>query len=274
MDHKRPVFFISDRTGITAETLGHTLLTQFDDSDFKQMTLPFINSADKARTTVEYVNHAAKASGLRPIIFSTTVSDEIRALLRAADALFLDLFDTFIGPIEQELHVKSSHTVGRAHGVSNEDSYKTRMDAMNYALHHDDGQTVKDYDRAEVIIIAPSRCGKTPTCIYLAMQHGVFAANYPLTEEDLERARLPPSLQRYQSKLYGLTSEAGRLHQVRNERRPGSKYASPHQVSFELRQAEQLYVRNNVPFVNSANMSIEEIATLIMLEKKIERRHF
>jgi [pyruvate, water dikinase]-phosphate phosphotransferase / [pyruvate, water dikinase] kinase len=274
MDHKRPVFFISDRTGITAETLGHTLLTQFDDADFKQMTLPFINSADKARTTVEYINHAAKISGLRPIIFSTTVSDEIRILLREADALFLDLFDTFIGPIEQELHVKSSHTVGRAHGVSNEDSYKIRMDAMNYALHHDDGQTVKDYDRAEVIIIAPSRCGKTPTCIYLAMQHGVFAANYPLTEEDLEKGRLPASLQRHQAKLFGLSSEAERLHQVRNERRPGSKYASPQQVGFELRQAEQLYTRNNVPFVNSANMSIEEIATLIMLEKKIERRHF
>ncbi len=274
MDHKRPVFFISDRTGITAETLGHTLLTQFDDANFKQMTLPFINSADKARTTVEYINHAAKTSGLRPIIFSTTVSDEIRGLLRDADGLFLDLFDTFIGPIEQELHVKSSHTVGRAHGVSNEDSYKIRMEAMNYALHHDDGQTVKDYDRAEVIIIAPSRCGKTPTCIYLAMQHGVFAANYPLTEDDLEKARLPATLQKFQAKLFGLTSEAGRLHQVRNERRPGSKYASMQQVGFELRQTEQLFVRCNVPFVNSANMSIEEISTLIMLEKKIERRHF
>jgi regulator of PEP synthase PpsR (kinase-PPPase family) len=274
MDHKRPVYFISDRTGITAETLGHTLLTQFDDSNFKQMTLPFINSTDKARTTVEYVNHAGQTSGLRPIIFSTTVSDEIRAVLRTADALFLDLFDTFIGPIEQELHVKSSHTVGRAHGVSNETSYKTRMEAMNYALHHDDGQTVKDYDRAEVIIVAPSRCGKTPTCIYMAMQHGVFAANYPLTEDDLEKSRLPAALLRYQAKLFGLTSEADRLNQVRNERRPGSRYASLQQVGFELRQAEQLYARNNIPFVNSANMSIEEIATLIMLEKKIERRHF
>jgi regulator of PEP synthase PpsR (kinase-PPPase family) len=274
LDQKRPVFFISDRTGITAETLGHTLLTQFDEAEFKQMTLPFINSADKARTTVEYVNHAAKTSGLRPIIFSTTVSDEIRAILRTADGLFLDLFDTFIGPIEQELHVKSSHAVGRAHGVADEGSYKARMEAMNYALHHDDGQTVKDYDRAEVIIIAPSRCGKTPTCIYMAMQHGVFAANYPLTDDDLERARLPAALLKYQAKLYGLTSEPERLHQVRSERRPGSKYASLHQVGFELRQAEQLYVRNNIPFVNTANMSIEEIATLIMLEKKIERRHF
>lgn len=274
MDNKRPVFFISDRTGITAETLGHTLLTQFDEGEFKQMTLPFINSIDKARTTVDYVNHAAKTSKLRPIIFSTTVGDEIRAVLRTADALFLDLFDTFIGPIEQELHLKSSHAIGRAHGMSDASSYKTRMDAMNYALHHDDGQTVKDYDRAEVIIIAPSRCGKTPTCIYMAMQHGVFAANYPLTEDDLEKKQLPPALVGRQAKLYGLTSDAERLHQVRNERRPGSKYASLAQVGFELRQAEQLYARNNIPHVNTASMSIEEIATLIMLEKKIERRHF
>lgn len=274
MDSKRPVFFISDRTGITAETLGHTLLTQFEDAEFKQMTLPFINSADKARTTVEYVNHAAETSRLRPIIFSTTVSDEIRGILRTADALFLDLFDTFIAPIEQELRVKSSHTVGRAHGVADEGSYKARMEAMNFALHHDDGQTIKDYDRAEVIIIAPSRCGKTPTCIYLAMQHGVIAANYPLTDDDLEKTRLPVALQRHQAKLYGLTSDAARLHQVRNERRPGSKYASLHQVGFELRQAEQLYARHDIPYVNTANMSIEEIATLIMLEKKIERRHF
>lgn len=274
MDNKRPVFFISDRTGITAETLGHTLLTQFDENEFRQMTLPFINSIDKARTTVEYVNHAAKTSNLRPIIFSTTVGDEIRAVLRTADALFLDLFDTFIGPIEQELQIKSSHAIGRAHGMSNESSYKERMDAMNFALHHDDGQTMKDYDRADVIIIAPSRCGKTPTCIYMAMQHGVFAANYPLTEDDLEKTRLPAILVKQQSKLFGLTNDAERLHQVRNERRPGSQYAALSQVSFELRQAEQLYARNNIPSVNTASMSIEEIATLIMLEKKIERRHF
>jgi regulator of PEP synthase PpsR (kinase-PPPase family) len=271
---KRPVFFISDRTGITAETLGHTLLTQFDDSEFKQMTLPFINSVDKARTTVEYVNHAAKTSGTRPIIFSTTVSDEIREILRQGNALFLDLFDTFIGPIEGELNVKSSHTVGRAHGLPDEGAYRTRIDAMNFALHHDDGATVKEYDRAEIIIIAPSRCGKTPTCIYVAMQHGVFAANYPLTEEDLEKSRLPEFLMPYQSKLYGLTSDAERLHQVRNERRPGSRYASLQQCSYELRQAEQLYARCNIPFVNTSNMSIEEIATLIMMEKKIERRHY
>lgn len=273
-DGKRSVFFLSDRTGITAETLGATLLTQFDEAEFKQSTLPFVNSVEKARSAVEYIDHTAAASGYKPIVFSTTISDEVRHILRGANALFLDLFDMFVPALEGELKVKSAHLEGRAHGIADRDTYQVRIDAMNYALNHDDGVAPGGYDDAQVVLIAPSRCGKTPTCIYLAMQHGVVAANFPLTEDDLENQRLPKALQPYHKKLYGLSIEPERLHHIRSERRRGSQYASVPQVSYELRQAEALYKRHGIPCCNTTNMSIEEIATLIMQEKGIRRRSF
>ena len=274
MQHKRTVFFLSDRTGITAENLGHTLLTQFDTTEFKQMTLPFINTPDKARAAVDYVNQVAQESGKRPIIFSTTVNDEIRGIVRGANALFLDLFDTYLGSIEQELHLHATHVEGRAHGLADREAYRTRMDAMNYALHHDDGATTRDFAKADVILIAPSRCGKTPTCIYLAMQYGVYAANYPLTEEDLEKTRLPATLTAHKGKLYGLIINPERLSQVRGERRPGSRYASLQQASYELRQAELLYKQHALPYLDSTSMSIEEMAVTIMQEKKLKRHSY
>ena len=271
MSVERTVFFVSDGTGITAETLGTTLLTQFEGAQFHKTTLPFINTQEKARTTVDYINHVADTAGARPIIFSTTVSDEIRATLRGARAMFLDLFDSYIAPIEAELGLTSTHAQGRAHGMADSGRYHARIDAMNYAMEHDDGQSSRDLGRAEVILVAPSRCGKTPTTLYLALQHAVFATNFPITEDDLESLRLPKALQGFESRLFGLTSDPERLSQVRSERRPGSKYASLAQCGYELRQAEQLYRRHNVPFLNSANMSIEEIAATVMQEKQLRR---
>jgi [pyruvate, water dikinase]-phosphate phosphotransferase / [pyruvate, water dikinase] kinase len=271
MTDQRYVFFLSDGTGITAETLGGTLLTQFDDIDFKKTTLPFINSADKARNTVDYINHLAD-QGKRPIVFSTTINDDIRGILRQSRGLFLDLFDTYLPAIESELGIKSLHSAGRAHGLADRRRYNARIEAMNYAMEHDDGQSTRDLIKAELILIAPSRCGKTPTTLYMALQHGIFATNFPLTEEDLETQKLPGSLAGLAGKCFGLTSEPERLHQVRTERRPGSKYASLPQCGYELRQAESLYRKQNIPFINSANMSIEEIAAVIIQEKGLRRQ--
>ncbi len=268
---QRIVFFVSDGTGITAETLGGTLLTQFEGVEFKKITLPFINSTDKARVTVDYINHVSATEIRRPIVFSTTVNDEVRAIIRTASALFLDLFDTYIAPVEAELGIKSSHAQGRAHGMSDHGRYNARIEAMNFSMEHDDGQSIRDLSRADVILIAPSRCGKTPTTLYLALQHAVFATNFPLTEDDLESQKLPKALRGFQVKLFGLSSDPERLQQVRSERRPGSKYASLAQCAYELRQAEQLYRRNNIPYLNSANMSIEEIAAMVMQEKGLRR---
>jgi hypothetical protein len=268
------VYFVSDRTGITAEALGNTLLTQFDDIEFRKTTLPFVNSREKAEQAVTFINEGARLALERPVIFSTTVSDEVRAILRTANGFFLDLFDSYIPGLEGELATTSTHTVGRVHGMADAERYHARIDAINFAMAHDDGLTQKDYERADVVLLAPSRCGKTPTCLYMAMQHGLFAANYPLTDEDLERARLPELLSKFQAKLYGLTSLPERLHRVRSERRPGSRYASIEQCTYELRQAEALYQRHNVPMVNSADKSVEEIAVTVMQDKNLRRHAF
>jgi len=270
-DIQRVVFIVSDGTGITAETLGSSLLTQFDGISFKKITLPFINSVEKARVSADYINHIAETASQRPLVFSTTASDEVRRILRGTQTLFMDLFDAFIAPIEAELGCKSAHTSGRAHGVADFNRYHMRIDAMNFAMEHDDGQSMRDLSKAEVILIAPSRCGKTPTTLYLALQHAVFATNFPLTEEDLEHPRLPKALRGFEGRLFGFLSDAERLSQIRSERRPGSKYAGLAQCAYELRQAEQLYRRMKIPYLNTANMSIEEIATLIMQEKGLRR---
>jgi regulator of PEP synthase PpsR (kinase-PPPase family) len=268
---QRAVFFVSDGTGITAETLGNTLLTQFEGVAFRKTTLPFIATPERARAALDYINHVASAASRRPIVFSTTVNEQVRSILRGVQGLVLDLFDTYIGAIEHELGQKSTHAAGRAHGLADPVRYHARIAAMNYAMEHDDGASTRDLARADVILIAPSRCGKTPTTLYLALQHGVFATNFPLTEDDLEHLRLPRALEGHESKLYGLISEPERLAQVRGERRPGSKYASLAQCAYELRQAEALYRRLHIPFVNSAHMSIEEIAALVMQEKNLRR---
>jgi [pyruvate, water dikinase]-phosphate phosphotransferase / [pyruvate, water dikinase] kinase len=266
----RPVFFVSDGTGITAETLGTTLLTQFDNVEFKKTTLPFINTVEKARSTVEYIDFLAR-NGPRPMVFSTTVNEEVRAILRGSTALFTDLFDTYIHAIENELGQKSSHASGQAHGLRDRRRYDARIAAMNFAMEHDDGQSTRELTQAQVILIAPSRCGKTPTMLYLALQHGIFATNFPITEDDLEKQRLPESLEGLADRCFGFTSDPERLHQVRTERRPGSRYASLAQCSYELREAERLYQRYNIPFVSTATRSIEEIAAVVIQEKGLER---
>ena len=266
----RAVYYVSDGTGITAETLGTSLLSQFDGLEFKKSTLPFINSVDKARSTVEFINYVAD-SGPRPIVFSTTVNDEVRGVLRESKAFFVDLFDTYIHAIEKELGQESTHAQGRAHGMSDTRRYDARIEAMNFAMEHDDGQSLRDLKKADVILIAPSRCGKTPTMLYLALQHGIFATNFPLTEDDFEAGKLPKPIRGLERRCYGLTNDAEKLHQIRSERRPGSKYASLAQCSYEVREAERMYQRFNIPYISAAARSIEEIAALVMQELELER---
>lgn len=271
MSKKRTVFFISDRTGITAETLGHSLLTQFA-VNFEQVTLPFVDSPERAYHALQQIEEANLANGERSIVFSTVIDDDVRAILRAAKAVVFDFFETFIEPLEHELELPSSHMVGRSHGLVDNTMYDVRIDAMNYALNHDDGATTHLYSQADVILVGVSRTGKTPACIYLALQYGVYAANYPLTEEDLEVGGLPKALEPYRNKLYGLTIRPDRLEQIRNERRPNSRYSSIRQCQYEVARAEALFAKARIPFINTTTMSIEEIATTIMHERKIKRR--
>ncbi len=271
MTAKRTVFFISDRTGITAEVLGHSLLTQFD-SEFEQVTLPYTDTPERADAAIRRVADANAASGVRSIIFSTVIDADVRKRLQDADALLFDFFDTFIAPMEEELQTRSSHTIGRSHGMVDNRAYDVRIDAMNYALSHDDGAVVRHYSSADVILIGVSRSGKTPTCIYLALQYGIYAANYPLTEDDLLSGRLPASVRSYRDRIYALTIRPERLSRIRSERRPDSRYASLRQCQYEVARAAGLFEREKLPLSDTTTMSIEELASTIIHTRALPRR--
>jgi [pyruvate, water dikinase]-phosphate phosphotransferase / [pyruvate, water dikinase] kinase len=272
MTTRRTVFFVSDQTGVTAETLGRSLLTQFESHEFDQVTVPFIDTVDKADAVVRRINATAAEQGTRPLVFSTLVQDELRERFITVSGLFLDFFEAFLSPLERELQTRSSHTTGRAHGMKDSGAYDRRIDATNFALRNDDGARTADYEAADVILVGVSRTGKTPTCLYLALAYGVFAANYPLSEDDLESGNLPRLLEPFRSKLYGLTISPDRLQQIRRERRSVGRYASAEQVRFELRGAEGLFRRFQIPFVDTTSFSIEEIASTILSGTGIERR--
>lgn len=271
MTTKRTVFFISDRTGITVEMLGNSLLTQFDGIEFERTTLPFVDSSEKIEQAFEQIEAAAVRNGTRPLVLSSIVDDAMNDRLRRADALFLDFFHVFIAPLEAELNVRSAHAAGRSHGIGNSSQYLARIEAVNYSLAHDDGQTTKDLANAQVILVGVSRSGKTPTALYLALQFGVRAANFPLTPDDFADGVLPKSLHPYRNKLYGLTIKPERLHQIRSERRRGSVYASVPNCEYEVREAEQLMRREGIATLDTTSRSIEEISTTIMQHAKLVR---
>ena len=270
--NERTVFFLSDQTGVTAETLGHSLITQFDSHQFPQVTLPFIDSEDKAREAVQKINESGASDTFRPIVFSTLVQPEFRKIVKEAQGLHLDIFDEFLEPLEQELKQKPAFVSGRAHGMSDITAYMKRIEATNFALANDDGGISQNYEMADVILIGVSRSGKTPTCLYLALQYGVYAANYPLTEEDFESGNLPDFLQRENHKLFGLTIAPDRLRQIRKERRPMGKYSSAQQVRYELRESEKIFKRYRIPYVDTTEFSIEEISSRILDSTGVERR--
>lgn len=261
---QRTAFFVSDGTGITAETFGHSILSQFEGLRLRQVRLPFIDELTKAEDVVERINRQGIVDGSRPIVFSTLVNPRINAIVRTANAMFMDLIAAFVEPLEAEFGIKSTHTIGRFHSVAESETYKKRIEAIHFAMSHDDGQMHKDLDQSDVILVGVSRSGKTPTSLYLAVQHGVKAANYPLIPDDFDRGKLPAELYRYKSKLFGLTISPERLAEVRNERRPGSRYASLETCRTEVNQAEAMMRRESIPWLSSTTKSIEEIATTVM----------
>jgi regulator of PEP synthase PpsR (kinase-PPPase family) len=270
--NERTVFFLSDQTGVTAETLGHSLITQFDSQGYRQVTLPFIDSEDKAREAVRKIDESGATDTSRPIVFSTLVQPDLRLIVKEASGLHLDIFDVFLEPLEVELNQKPSHESGRAHGMSDINAYMKRIEATNFALANDDGGVSRNYEMADVILVGVSRSGKTPTCLYLALQYGVYAANYPLTEEDFESGQLPDFLKQHTSKLFGLTITPQRLQQIRKERRPMGRYSSPQQVRYELRESEKIFKRLSIPYVDTTEFSIEEISSRILDSTGVDRR--
>jgi regulator of PEP synthase PpsR (kinase-PPPase family) len=272
--HTRTVFFVSDGTGITAETFGNAILAQFEFKP-RHVRLPFIDTVDKAYQVVRQINHTAEVEGRRPVVFTTLVNVEVLQVIEeGCKAMVLDMFGTFVRPLEIELGMKSSHRVGRFSDVSKSKEYHDRIEAINFSLAHDDGQSNADLQQADVILIGVSRSGKTPTSLYLAMQHGLKAANYPLIPEDFDRRQLPPALAPFRKKLFGLTILPERLSEIRNERRPNSRYAALENCRHEVAEAEAMMRREGVRWLSTTTKSIEEIATTILQEIRPERLEY
>jgi regulator of PEP synthase PpsR (kinase-PPPase family) len=269
---KRSVFFISDGTGITAETLGHSLLSQFEAIEFEELTIPYVDTVDKAWAAVHQINQIAEAASTRPIIVDTIVNKDIRDVIAKANGFMLDVFETFVGKLGTELCAPPANTVGKSHSIVNNETYNVRIEAVHFALDNDDGARTRHYDRADIILTGVSRSGKTPTSLYMALQFGVHVGNYPLTEDDFDDLRLPSALKEHKKKLFGLIIDPDRLSAIRNERKANSKYASIQQCEMETRAVEALFNKENIPYINTTHLSIEEISTRILAIAGIKRR--
>ncbi|WP_048307023.1 pyruvate, water dikinase regulatory protein [Halomonas sp. PR-M31] len=271
----RTAFFISDGTGITAEALGRSLLAQFENVEITKITKPYIDSTEKAQNLAAVIDATAARDGELPIIIDTIVDESIREIISQAPGFKVDIFTTFLVPLEEELRTHSSYSVGRTHAIAQDEVYMNRIDSVHFALDNDDGARVHQYDTADTILVGVSRCGKTPTSLYLALQFGIRAANYPLTDDDLDEdgsLKMPKSLAPHRHKLFGLTIDPRRLSEIRSERRPNSRYCSIDQCLQEVQQAEALYRRYHVPFIDTTRFSIEEISTRMIAETGLQRR--
>lgn len=269
---KRSVYFVSDGTGITAETLGHSLLAQFDNIAFEETTIPYVDTVEKAHSLVNEINRIAEVDGVRPIIIDTIVNREVREVLARANAFMVDVFGTYVSQLETELCATSTTVVGKTHSIINNEAYSVRIDAVHFALDNDDGARTRHYDKADIILTGVSRSGKTPTSLYMALQFGVHVGNYPLTEDDFDDLRLPAALRDHKKKLFGLTIDPERLAAIRNERKANSRYASVQQCEMEIRAAQALFNKEGIPYINTTHLSIEEISTRILAMAGIKRR--
>lgn len=267
---QRTVFFVSDATAITAETLANAVLAQFHGLKYLRYRMPFVNTDEKAKAAALKINEVGKENGIRPIVFSTLVAGSLASTFNEyCNAFVIELFRSFVGPLERELGVPSDHSVGKSHEIGDQERYNRRIDAINYTLAHDDGQTNKGLDEADVVLVGVSRSGKTPTSLYLAMQYGIKAANYPLIPEDFDRGELPPALESCKGKIFGLSIAPERLSQIRSERRPNSRYASLENCRYEIKEAERMMGMEGIKYLSSTTKSIEEISATILLELRI-----
>ncbi|MBW3139306.1 posphoenolpyruvate synthetase regulatory kinase/phosphorylase PpsR [Ferrimonas balearica] len=268
----RKVFYISDGTAITAEVFGHAVLSQFP-IEFEQTTIPFVETLTKAEEVKQKLNDCFITTGERPLVFHSIVNPEIRAIIYSSEALDYDFLNTFVAPLEQQLGVKAEPRIHRTHSIDNA-AYNDRIDAIHYAMDNDDGITMKNLDRADVILVGVSRCGKTPSSLYLSMQFGIKAANYPFIAEDMDNLKLPSELKAHKKKIFGLTIDPMRLHEIRNQRLEGSTYASLRQCRMEVKEVEMMFKKERIPFLNTTYHSVEEIATKILSETGLERKMF
>lgn len=265
----RTAFYISDGTAITSEVFGHALLSLFP-TEFEHQTIPFVESVEKALEVKEKINKICARSKEPALVFHTFVNNDIREVIDSCDGVIYNFLEHFVAPLEEKLGMKAKPKAHRTHSI-HENSYDYRIEAVNYALTNDDGSKVTNYDAADVILVGVSRSGKTPSSLYLALQYGIKAANYPFTDEDMDDLKLPSFLKPYKKKLFGLTIDAQRLIDIRDNRMSNSKYASPRQCRMEVREVEKLYKKEKIPFLNTTKFSVEEITAKILSETGLQR---
>jgi hypothetical protein len=266
----RQVYFISNGTAITAETLGMSLLAQFPDHPFQSHTVPFVDTLEKAHAFADEINRGFETSGQLPIVICTMGDEDLIKIIKQCKALVIDPFGDILPRLEKALAAQH-HQPGESHRTANPSLYESRIDAIDYAMLHDDGGKTQNYDEADIILVGVSRSGKTPSCLYLALQFGIKAANYPITEEDMDTDRLPKPIAPFKERLYGLTTDLQRLVNIREERRPNSRYASINQCRFELRAVEEMYARHSIAYINTSRMSVEEISARIIRDNGLHR---
>jgi regulator of PEP synthase PpsR (kinase-PPPase family) len=265
----RSAFYISDGTAITSEVFGHALLSLFP-TEFEHHTISFVETIEKAHEAKEKIDKTSNRSGQPALVFHTFVNNDIREIIDSCDAVIYNFLEPFIAPLEKELAIVAKPTAHRTHSI-HENSYDNRIEAVNYALANDDGSNVNDYEDADVILVGVSRSGKTPSALYLALQYGIKAANYPFTDDDMEELKIPIFLKPFHKKLFGLTIDAQRLIDIREGRMANSKYASARQCRMEVREVEKLYKKEKIPFINTTKFSVEEITAKILAETGLQR---
>ena len=266
----RQVYFVSNGTAITAETLGMSLLAQFSGHQFRTRTIPFVDTFEKAHAVGEEIDRNIDEENLLPIVICTMADPDLMKIVMQSKALVIDPLSEFLPRLEKVLAAQHLQP-GQSHRIVNPSLYESRIDAIDYAMLHDDGGRIQNYDEADIILVGVSRSGKTPSCLYLALQFGLKAANYPITEEDMQHEKLPDPIKPFKDRLYGLTTDLTRLVNVRQTRRPDSQYSSLEQCRFELRAVEAMFQRHGIKYINTAAMSVEEISARIIRDTGLHR---
>lgn len=250
---KRVAYCVSDHTGVTVEAVAKSVLSQFPALEFSLIVLPFVDSSAKAEAAATQI-----AASPGALVFSSLTDPALRGILRNAGSSLFDVFELIAPAVEGALGQPATPAGGRTHGMAND--YEARIDAVNFALNLDDGLNPERLGQADLVLVGVSRVGKTPTALYLALQHGLRAANYPLTPDDLAQDNLPGVLLAHLPRLRALTLAPERLAAIRQARYPDSRYASVQQCRDEIAAAERLFRRHDLAVIDTTRMSVEEIA--------------
>lgn len=271
---RRDVFYVSDGTAITCETLGHVVLGQFAVQP-NEKTFPFVESDEKLSELLKQIQRSYQLHGVKPLVFFSMVIPEMRTRLLQAPAHFYDVLESIVQRVSLDIEMEPAPKLQRSRSVGKDsDTYFDRIAAIEYTLAHDDGVSLKDLDRADIILLGVSRSGKTPTSLYMAMQFGLRVVNYPFIAEDMHAMRLLPEFEFHRHKLFGLTINAERLTEIRENRLAGSEYASNQQCQQELATVEALFRREAISCINTSSLSVEEISTRILERTGLKRRLF